>query len=188
MKRVTILALLALAMTFPLQAAMDDYQEGDSALRILGGYQGSTEIPGTETEVPPYNFHCPHAQGDDGSGSPKETEHGFLGMGYSHFLAPDVSLELSGWLPLGDAGFDTTSLSAGLNYFFGHFYIPMALQYRGDLDTLALGTGAGLDFPTAGRTIFRTELGGQYLADTDLDDQWTWSLSASVGWRLGKEY
>ena len=159
------LSVLALALPYSITWAAEPHQEYDSAIHILAGHQDPTEIPGS----------CPA----------EETRHSFAGLGYSHFLAEDVSFELAGWLPLGGAGAETFSASAGLSYYFDHLFIPLAAAYRGDLDSWGVGTGLGLDFPVGERTILRGQAGPQYLVDGDIEDQWTWSAVASIGWRLG---
>jgi hypothetical protein len=136
-----------------------------SALHILAGYQDKTEIPDS---------------------SPAEfTWHYFVGLGYSRFLAEDVSLELAAWEPVYHAGMDNLSASAGLKYYFDHLYVPLDVIYRGDLDSLGFGTGLGLDFQVGDRTILRGQAGPQYLGNSDIEDRWTWSVGASIGWLLG---
>jgi len=161
-------ALILWVMCWPTVWSAELYDEpSGSALHILGGYQAETEITGS---------------------SPAEfTRHYFAGLGYSHFIADDASMELAAWEPVYDAGLDNFSASAGLKYWFGYWYVPLDAIYRGDLDTLGFGSGIGTEFLAGDRTCFRIGAGGQYLGDSSISEQWTWSITTSIGWRLGND-
>jgi hypothetical protein len=200
-----LILFLAIAMlTSPLAlAGQDAYKKGTSVVRFLGGYGSTQEIPGTAEEYadpvdptpppppdPPSGCHddgvgeC-HGTGNDHYGNAEDTKHGTVGLGYSYFLAEDVSLELALFVPAGDAGTDNLGASAGLDYFFGHFYIPLQMNYRGDLDSLGFATGGGLDYRVGKATVLRGQITGNYVGDSDVDDHWGWQLGASIGWVLG---
>jgi hypothetical protein len=99
-------------------------------------------------------------------------------------MAEDVSLEVSGWLPVGDAGADTACFGAGLNYYFDHIFVPLEAIYRGDLNSLTVGSGIGLDFPLGNITVLQAKAGPQYVLDSDVGDDWTWGISGSIGWQF----
>ena len=160
-----LLALVALAGPWSFSWAAEPYQDGDSTVRLLYRFQGATEIPGT----------CPL----------EDTRHNSVGLGYGYFFAEDFSFELAGWEPVGNAGAGNLSASAGLSYYFDHLFVPLEVQYRGDLDSVGFGTGLGVDYRVGERTILRGQAGPNYLGNTDIVDNWDWSAQLSVGWLLG---
>jgi len=172
-----------------------DEPKDSNFLRIQLGYGSTSEIPGTgeRSTVP---VPCPEGKTCDPpatscsetvTGALEDSKPWSLGLTWSTFLAEDFSMDLSAGVPLGDAGQDNLSAGVALHYYFDSWFVPLAVTYRGDFDTIALGSGVGWEYQTSGRTVFSVAGTGNYLTDTDISDPWLFGVVGTIGWRLGNE-
>lgn len=198
-KRPQLLALsilLALAATCSMMPCYADEPKDSNFLRIQLGYGSTSEIPGTG-ESSTVLVPCPEGKKCDPplptsctetvTGALEDSKPWSLGLTWSTFLAEDFSLDLSAGVPLGDAGQDTLSAGVALHYYFDSWFVPLAVTYRGDFDTIALGSGIGWEYQTPGRTVFTVAATGNYLTDTEVSDPWIFGVVGTIGWRLGNE-
>jgi hypothetical protein len=176
---------------------------GDSILRFTYNYGSSETIgspsivfvppsagpsePPTICDEKPRPHDCPKAPTGFSVEDPEEVKRDSLGVGFSHFLNEDLSLEFSASVPYGNPRTDTLSLSAGVAYYLGtRAYIPLALGYNGQLDSFALVAGFGVELPAGERTSFRLVATEELLTANHLESDLAWSLGASVGFQLGE--
>ena len=167
-------SVFVLLLASPLMA---DPKQGDKVLTFEYGYGSTQDVPGAPVKHGPcLETTLPCIQAIEH----EESEDASLGASFQFYLEDDLSLRFRGWFPKGDPGMDTVSASLGLEYGFGHFYVPLSVGYWNDLDSIAFGAGAGFQFPI-GKAVLGADAGLFYLDDDDLQDQTVWKGTAGVG-------
>jgi hypothetical protein len=180
--RNALAALLLMLLAVPASAgALDpDYLKGDHVIRLTYAYGSEEEIPGSSGVH--YVAPLPGLPPVPVSHGPEFSEHDAVGMSYSYFLENDLAVEGALSVPLGAAGSQNLNASLGLDYYFGRFFIPLQLGYRGQLDSPYFASGAGFDWLVNGTTSLRLTATAGYLTDSDLAESWDWTSEAAVGW------
>lgn len=171
--RLLLCFALLLVLAFPVLAGQ--HYDGQKEIRFTYSYGSEEAIPGTDGVIP--GKHCKPAV----AFGPDHTENDAIGASYAYFLRNDLSIEGGAFMPLGAPGADNLGLSAGVNYYLGNFFLPAAIGYRGDLDTLTVDVGAGYEYLFKNKTTIRVKAGPEYLADHDIAEEWAWKAEVGLG-------
>jgi hypothetical protein len=102
-----------------------------------------------------------------------------VGASLEHWFTDDFSLDGEVWTPLHSSNMDALSGSAQIDYHFGSVYVPLQVAYWGQEDSLAYGSGLGVNL-FGGPLNFRLQGTVHYLQRPDLKDRTAYQLTGAV--------
>jgi len=147
--------LLLVALSLP--AAAGEFKEGDNAF-------GAT-----------YSYASPDLEYNDREAN--------LGLSFEHWIVDDLSVDVEAWSPRSSRTREDLSGSVQLDYHFGPFYVPLQVAYWNDVDSVAFGAGAGVNF-LGGPINLRFQGTVHYLEDRDLPDRTAYQATGAVRFRF----